>query len=77
MVVNEECIEEFPRAFKKVAGIIETCFQEFLRRFQDSFRDFQGSLRSSKNLEIIKKVSEATGKVLRVSEDVTVIQGSS
>lgn len=77
MVVNEECVEEFPRAFKEVAGIIETCFQEFLRRFQDSFRDFQGSLRSSKNLEIIKKVSETTGKVLRVSEDVAVIQGSS
>lgn len=76
MVVNEECVEEFPRAFKEVAGIIETCFQEFLS-FQDSFRDFQGSLRSSKNLEIIKKVSEATGKVLRVSEDVAVIQGSS
>lgn len=37
----------------------------------------QGLLRSSKNLEIIKKVSEATGKVLRVSEDVAVIQGSS
>lgn len=49
MVVNEVCIEVFLRAFKEVAGIIETCFQEFLRRFQDS-------LRSSKNLEIIKKV---------------------